>query len=230
MKRRLGTIFMSFIFMALLTITVSLTLPADKLQASQESATQVYYTSNFVDFYWGTVVFGPLATGQRVKNEINEDSSTLSYDTTKYNRKLEANIDMRGVIIKRSDYPTYQDYVNAITLNSAIFDQSISISVAATISSSITATIGADNIGKLEAEIGASLSTTRTVTQRIQFTIAPGQNKSLYTYKAQSTIYSASHKQTVQTRVLFWWNDGKSTTTSGSVTTFGAGYDVVNIY
>lgn len=51
MKRRLGSIFMSLILMALLTITISLTLPSEKLQASQESATQVYYTSNFVDFY-----------------------------------------------------------------------------------------------------------------------------------------------------------------------------------
>lgn len=230
MKRRLGSIFMSFILMALLTITISLTLPSEKLQASQESATQVYYTSNFVDFYWGTVVFGPLYTGQRVKNEINEDSSTISYSTTKFNRKLEANIDMRGIVINRSDYETYQDYMAAVTLNSATFDQSISIAVAASVSSSIKATVGTDNIGKLEAELGASLSTTRTVTQRIQFIVAPGQNKSLFTYKTQSVLYSASHKQTIQTRVLFWWNDGQSSTTSGTVTTYGPGYEIVSIY
>lgn len=137
---------------------------------------------------------------------------------------------MRGIVINRSDYETYKDYMAAVTLNSATFDQSISIAVAASVSSSIKATVGTDNIGKLEAELGASLSTTRTVTQRIQFIVAPGQNKSLFTYKTQSVLYSASHKQTIQTRVLFWWNDGQSSTTSGTVTTYGPGYEIVSIY
>ena len=226
MINKLNKLFLSFIIVLALMIA----LPSKPVHASTNDTTQVYYTSNFLQLYWGNIIFSPLATGQRVKNEISKDSSELSSSTTKYNRTLRYHLDLTDTVINRADYDNFSDYWSAYSANSLYFSESIETSIASTISSSIEATIGEEHIASLGAAIGASVSSSETTTKTISFTCYPGQAKSLYTYKAESIIYYASHKQTIQTRIFFWWSDGESSTTPGTVKTYGAGYDIVTTY
>lgn len=230
MKEKIGKLLFSFGILFLVVITSLFVLPQREVKASQTGTKQVYYTSNFLQLYWGNIIFSPLVTGQRVKNEIYENSRSTSTSTVKYNRALKYYFDLTDTVINSYDYPTYNDYWNALVENSVLFSQNVEISISTTITSDIKATIGEEKIASLGAAIGTSITGTEKVTESISFRIFPGQTKSLYTYKAESIIYSASHKQTIQTRIFFWWSDGETQTTPGTIKTYGAGYDIVTTY
>ncbi len=218
---------MYFAVVALMGLfTVSMTSDNTDLVMGNNSATQVYYTSNFLDLYWGNIIFSPILTGQRVKNEVTKTSANNSSSYTKYDYQLREYIDLTGVVINRNNYSSDESYWNAYNHNSASYLNNMTISTSTSISATLKGTLG-DEIAKLGAELGVSVTQTESETRQISFNICPGQIKALYSYKVEAKLFSAKHKQTVQTRCLWWWNDGNSSTSSGTVTTYGSGYDII---
>ncbi len=230
MKGKLEKILLSLFLLLALIMSPSFMTQSNEVNVSPTNATQVYYTNNFLQLYWGNIIFNPILTTQRVKNEISEQSQVSSTNLTKYNRILYKTVDLRNVEINRSDYPTYDAYWNAYVANSMSYSRVVSISISTSVSSGISATIGEEHIASLGAELGASVTGTETETENIAFTTYPGQMKRLYTYKTEETIYTANHKQTIQTRITFWWVNGESSTTSGTIKTYGSGYDILLSY